>query len=296
MHRRVRPVTAVAVLTLVTGAGIWWWWEHRSGSPVPPARPVAGSPSPVVEGPPAGSVGAPGVAVVVAPGGRPAASPPTAAFLPAQARAYAWLGSRADGGSPPALDADAAAEVAALVDLFERQELHPGSGLPLVRPDGVFRVSGRPAGVPAPVRPPGAADENELADLVRRLAAGEIPAPDGVDPRRHCLLAARVGHVDPPVDGRQRIHGAGVWVALHRQAGSDPVMLQCDPGEEYALSFHGDDFSTVRLDGGLVIPGRCYRFSGTATISGGPVGVHLRPLAAVPAWHDRPLLPPAADN
>jgi hypothetical protein len=66
---------------------------------------------------------------------------------------------------------------------------------------------------------------------------------------------------------------------------------------EYALRLEASDYGSVRLNGGLVVPGRYYHVNGTMTITGDvPVGVVIRPLGVVPSYFDQPVRPPSANG
>lgn len=71
-----------------------------------------------------------------------------------------------------------------------------------------------------------------------------------------------------------------------------------DRGEGgHVIAVFSEDFGTVRVNGGLVIPGRYYRITGQIEITAmAPIGVHIRPLAAVPSFHDHPLTLPSANG
>jgi len=66
---------------------------------------------------------------------------------------------------------------------------------------------------------------------------------------------------------------------------------------QYVLMLDAEDYGSVRLNGGLVVPGRYYLMDGTMTISGDvPVGVMIRPLGVVHGYYDQPVRPPSANG
>jgi hypothetical protein len=90
------------------------------------------------------------------------------------------------------------------------------------------------------------------------------------------------------------------WVAIPYQpaaAGGQPLVINNRSGSGYAISFHGDDFGGVRVNGGLVVPGRHYRLDGSMQVTSDvPVNVHVRPLSAVPSYFEQPLQWPRANG
>lgn len=86
------------------------------------------------------------------------------------------------------------------------------------------------------------------------------------------------------------------WVAIpydpQRSAGQ-PLTIANKSGGDYGYCINGEDFGMVRVDGGLVVPGRFYRLDGRITITSAvPVGIHIRPLHTLGAYADAPRLPP----
>jgi hypothetical protein len=66
---------------------------------------------------------------------------------------------------------------------------------------------------------------------------------------------------------------------------------------DYVLSLEADDYGSVRLNGGLVVPGRFYLMQGTMTISSDvPVGVVIRPLGVVHGYYEQPVRLPSANG
>jgi hypothetical protein len=90
----------------------------------------------------------------------------------------------------------------------------------------------------------------------------------------------------------------GLWAKVPFRPDQRPRLViadRCDGG--YAVAFYGSDFSTIRLDGGLVVPGRFYHVHGDAVITGAAsCSVDIRPLAAVPAVAEQPARPPQGNG
>lgn len=90
------------------------------------------------------------------------------------------------------------------------------------------------------------------------------------------------------------------WIAVPY----NPALVAGEPLEitnrslgQYVLRLDADDYGSVRLNGGLVVPGRFYLMDGTMTISGDvPVGVTIRPLGVVHGYYDQPVRPPSANG
>jgi hypothetical protein len=172
----------------------------------------------------------------------------------------------------------------------------PANGTPPVFPIGLARAY---------------AAQGEVRDGVRRaLPALDTDAQGFLGQARELLDQDRLHTTAPRNVGNVPTHAPtpirgdldkvltvpDAWVAVPfdpQRAGGKPLTLRNDSGGDYGYSLHGDDFGSVRVNGGLVVPGRFYRLDGTITITSGvPVGVHLRPLATIATWADAPRLPP----
>jgi hypothetical protein len=78
----------------------------------------------------------------------------------------------------------------------------------------------------------------------------------------------------------------GLWA----KASFNPALQQqlvitdaCAGG--YAIAIYAADYSTIRLDGGLVVPGRYYQVDGHSVITGDSgCNVDIRPLSVVPTY------------
>jgi hypothetical protein len=105
-----------------------------------------------------------------------------------------------------------------------------------------------------------------------------------------------------PIQGDlvKQLIAPNAWVAIPYQpakvAGA-PLIIQNISGGDYAIALYGSDFGSVRLDGGLIVPGRFYRINGSSRIdSQVPLVVHIRPLNAVGPYYPQPLQVPSADG
>jgi hypothetical protein len=94
------------------------------------------------------------------------------------------------------------------------------------------------------------------------------------------------------------INGRNVWAAIQAEPGRSLPLRIADHGEGgHVVALFADEVGSLRLNGGLVVPGRYYRIQGTVEItSSAPVNVHIRPLSAVPDYHDGPLVAPSANG
>jgi hypothetical protein len=272
---------------------------------------VAGRTAPAPQTAPAASVpvriGAPGTMRMEKTG--PAVAADRGAFTAAEARAYALLGRIADGelaGLPADLDADTRAACARMRGLLDRQRSTPGEHRPTRTPGGTFAIAARPHDAAAavdgqaadPVSTTGAVRKDGIPDASAQPGAGQ--AAEAVGPGQVANDLDFVAHPGAVVlDGdEQRITGAGVWAALRLKPGAGLPTRIVDQGEGgYAIALYGPDFGTVRVNGGLVVPGRFYRVAGSVEITGeAPIDVHVRPLSAVPEYHQQPLPAPSANG
>ncbi len=163
----------------------------------------------------------------------------------------------------------------------------------MVFPDG-SEMGVAPDPIPAggaaevPVIQPGSLAERERARAVDgRLVArsftssGKLPMPTRGD---------RVKEILEP----------DAWIAMPY----NPALVAGQPFEltnrslgEYVLRLEATDYGSVRLNGGLVVPGRYYLISGTMVVTSDvPVGVIVRPLGVVPSYFAEPIRPPSANG
>lgn len=90
----------------------------------------------------------------------------------------------------------------------------------------------------------------------------------------------------------------GLWakVAFDPTAQRQLVITDACQGG-YGIAVYGSDFSTVRLDGGLVVPGQYYQVNGAAVLTGAArCSVDIRPLAALPSYAPAPARPPQSNG
>ncbi len=109
--------------------------------------------------------------------------------------------------------------------------------------------------------------------------------------------------VDPATALRETANGPllvqpGLWAktSFDPQRQHQLVVTDgCNGG--YAIAIYAQDFSTIRLDGGLVVPGRYYQVDGSSVITGASgCSVDIRPLAALPVYATAPARPPQSNG
>ncbi|MBA3684065.1 MAG: hypothetical protein H0W72_02350 [Planctomycetes bacterium] len=189
-------------------------------------------------------------------------------FAPALARAYAAAGLAMDAGTTVAqLDAEAAAQLGLANDLLASQRASQRAGY-------------------APSADASSSDDHaepsEGIALPRTRSGPRPPAPlRGEGATKELVIAGAYAAI--PFDP----------VA----AGSRELVLRNASSGAYVICLNGGDFASVRLNGGLVVPGRAYQLDGEARISSDvPVGVDIRPLPSVPRYWPQPLLPPQGNG
>ncbi len=168
-------------------------------------------------------------------------------------------------------------------------------------PDRARRRS--PARTPAPPRSPAPAPGAATpARRRQRRRRPPLPAPARCRSPRWRAASPAQDRQPIPISGgtTKQLTLPDAWLAIPYQPAlvqGQPLVIANQSGGDYAISLLGSDFGEVRLDGGLVVPGRYYRINGAATITSTvPVGVHVRPLTAVGTYYDQPLLLPSADG
>lgn len=216
-------------------------------------------------------------------------------IAPQLAQAVAAVGAY-DDGRRATLD-DVAEPIRALFDqarlLLASTPRLSAPGLPMRLPDGrEMRLAPdppRPDGSTTPTPPPpGSPAERELARAVdgrliarSRSVDGKLPAPTRGDVVKEILEPDAWFSVpyDPALTKGQALE------LTNRSLG------------EYALRLEAADYGSVRLNGGLVVPGRYYYVNGTMTVTSDvPVGVVVRPLGVVPSYFETPVKPPSANG
>lgn len=201
--------------------------------------------------------------------------PPDAGFIRDQAIAFAWLGQQEDGLDPGPLPSSARSHIASMRALLQQQERNTGAPLPTVTP----RMVQVPAGLDLTRE-----QRQRLHDAssALRVLAGDQTRQQELGPDMH--LVPRPGAVVAPEVDSRVITGDGVWAAM-RWSGGD-VLWQDTSEHGHAIAVVDGDTADVRLDDGLVVPGRFYRIdNGSVLTSAGTISVHIRPLSAVESYH-----------
>ncbi len=261
----------VAAFALRGGAG-----DPASG-PAPAATELAEAA--VVA--PAGSSGA-ATGVDAAPTLGPLGGLPARVSDRALARAYAAVGA-AELGDASALDR---------LDPEARERLDEARALlaaqPLITRAGAGAGAGSATGAP---------DQRGAASLARLRLRRERTAPRGG-------LVLDLAHAVDPHEALRSTPAGPVLVepGLWAKAAFDPsaqrqLVVSDASGGGYAISVFAGDFSTVRVDGGLVVPGRYYLVGGSAVITGTvPCTVDIRPLSALGSYAPQPARPPQSNG
>lgn len=217
-------------------------------------------------------------------------------FTAAEARAYALLGQLDDGVIErlPPLDGETQVAIERMRPLLDRQRLLPGEHRPTVTPNGTFTIAARKPRTSTAAPVSSARDDQKPSAASLTGGAQEVSAAHVAN---HLDLAERPGTVDLTADGHV-INGRDVWAAIHAEPGRGlPVRIADHSEGGHVVALFGDDAGSLRLNGGLVVPGRYYRIQGTVEITGSaPVNVHIRPLNAVPDYHEGPLQAPSANG
>ncbi len=166
----------------------------------------------------------------------------------------------------------------------------------MVLPDGtvVSLEPDPPAKTPGSVVPPPRPDA--------ALSPADRERARAVDGRLVARSLTSTGKAPIPSRGDRvkEILEPDAWMAVPY----NPALVTGEPLEltnrslgEYVLRIDAADYGSVRLNGGLVVPGRFYLMQGTMTISGDvPVGVMIRPLGVVHGYYDQPVRPPSANG
>jgi hypothetical protein len=236
---------------------------------------LAGMGPPLPTDPPAGLGPLPTTAAQAALGSRRDGGQPAAGFTAPHAEAFAWLGLRQDGAQPPPLSPQARGLVPRMSQLLRRQERLSGGGLPTVTPRMVLIPAGLDLSRDQRQRLHAAG--NDLGILAADQGRQQV-----LDEAMH--LVPRPGVIAAPAGDSRIITGDGVWAAM-RWSGGD--LLWQDTSEHgHAVAVVDGDITGVRIDDGLVIPGRFYRIdNGTVLSTDSPVSLHVRPLSAVQSYH-----------
>jgi hypothetical protein len=221
---------------------------------------------------------------------RAAISATAQTISPALARAVAAVGQQEDGRLTDlsGLDEQAAPFIDQARALIATVPRRVAPGLPMRLPSGVVMKMGpdKKTVVPEAQTSPAVRDTNaRIVDgqlIPRRLDhAGRVPIPMLGDLQKDL--------VEPDA-----------WIAIPYDpalVAGKPLNINNRSGGLYAVSLDADDFSTVRLNGGLVVPGRFYQMENTTIISGDiPVSVTIRPIEVLHGVYDQPIRLPQANG
>jgi hypothetical protein len=277
MKRRFLSVVVVAIFMLIG----WYWFstKHKvTSNPMATEAPRIGSGGPLY------AIAPPSVPAKVDPG----------SFTSEQARAFAALGEVIDGQRKlmPTLVGVSPDVVENMRRLLASQPVYRGFGQPTVSRDGATaRIDG--GGASASIAKEPASDHLPNGDG----RSSNTSPPTTADGERNLLFGRSNGSVITK-DGEHTITGKAAWAAIQAIPGQGLPIRIVDHGEGgHVIAVFGDDFGSVRVNGGLVVPGRYYLIKGSIEISSmSPIGVHIRPLSAVPAYHDQPLMSPNANG
>jgi len=237
-------------------------------------------------------------ATTVRPGQHPRHGVPETVATYALARAFAALGL-AQAGDPSrlaALDANAKDRLddARILLLETPLYAHPRSGT-----DTAATTNGE-------TDTPGAA-----AHVATNGGSGAAPAPGaggalvlaGSRPASGPMTLDMAQAVDPAQALRETPQGpllvaGGLWAkVLYDPTQQQQLVITNGSSAGYAIALYACDFSTIRLDGGLVVPGRYYQVDGHCVITGAAgCSVDIRPLPVVPAFSLSPAQLPHGDG
>lgn len=199
---------------------------------------------------------------------RPQSSTRSILWTPDQARAWAHI------FTGQTIDANAQKHIPFLKAFVPRVVVTPGMGYATVTPQGILSQGTLP--------------EGNAQELLKGLSTARL------DHERQCHLVPNPGAVTSPDPQHHEVTGPGVWASWDHPGGDLVVRVPAE--EEYAVAIFCDDPGAVRLNGGLIIPGRFYRIDQTTTITGGAVKIHLRPRSCLKQFIEGPLSVPASDG
>lgn len=282
MNRRITSLMALLILLL----GFAWFFVRTpaTGAPMVSTEPLVDQPRMGAGTGPLRAIAPTGTPVPVDPG----------SFSSAQARAYAALGEVMDGRQErlPTMDRETLAVVELMRRLLAAQPVRRGEARPTIGPGGATATINR-GGAVLPV-----GEESSSPGLPRTKDPALTNEPlTVVDGKRELGFGQAAGTVTSAGD-KHTITGRDAWAAIKAKPGQGLPIHIIDRGEGgHVIAVFGDDFGTVRVNGGLVVPGRYYLIKGSVEITGmAPVGVHIRPLSAVPSYHEQPLMAPSANG
>ena len=213
-------------------------------------------------------------------------------FTPAQARAYAALGAVMDGRIEqlPIFDTETSAVVEQMRQLLNTQKKNIGEHKTTVTNGAQMRI----ASTDTDIFPPA---------IKEKSSSKTENNSDSQQVTQHAQAQNKLNFVEKPgqitiTNEGHIISGQAVWAAIKPIPGQGLPLRITDRGEGgHVIAVFSDDFSTVRVNGGLVVPGRYYLIQGFIEINADiPIGVHIRPLNAVPSFHEETLTIPNANS
>ena len=219
-------------------------------------------------------------------------TPASSSISPALARAVAAVGAFEDGTRDSLADLDA--DTVSFIDqarlFLASVPRRSAPGLPMRLPGGATmrmppdRTLGRELLTPSAGKP----IEDQRAQIVdgmlvpRRFTAdGKLPIPITGD------LIKDLAEPD-------------AWIAIPYRpeaVAGETLHITNHSGGQYAVCLEADDYGTVRLNSGLVVPGRFYLIDGTMIIRGAvPIGVIIRPIGVLHGVYEHSVRPPSANG
>ena len=202
-----------------------------------------------------------------------------AGFSADQARAYAWLAQRVDGHDVQELSPSAQREIPTMRLLNGERSRRFQQAVATVTPRMVF--------FPIQGRDYSAEERQALKEASGSLRITETVMEGHINATMH--IVPNPGTVAMSADNShssRTITGDGVWHALEWTGGA--LTWNDESTFGHVLSIVEGDVGTIRLDDGLVVPGRYYRIhDGSVLEAGAGVKVHIRPLTAVGVYYER---------
>jgi hypothetical protein len=193
------------------------------------------------------------------------------------ARAFALLGQIADGTIPalPELDAETMAAIDRMRPDIDEHRPRRGAGRTLRIGGGTVAIA------PAP----------NLEQTLQVDGGDPLTEANGVDLVETIAVPGDVALAE----GAHVISGKGTFAGITLKPGQGPVQIVDRSDGGSCIRLHGNDFGSVRVNGGIVVPGRCYQIDGSVTITAGSqVGIDIVPLIAVPGYQEQPWSVPQA--
>jgi hypothetical protein len=227
------------------------------------------------------SIGAGGRLAVARRRGPYRSHPELADYGAEEARAYALLGQLDDGviASLPPLPDPVAVELDPMRSLLDEDRPMPGEGKTVVTPRGSFTIARKRSDG-------GGSAAGTGGDAA---VAGQAP--------KQAEAVTMSGDIALTPEG-QVITGQGVWAAIRLDPSIQHSVRLIDRGEGgHVFCLRGEDFGSVRVNGGLVVPGRYYAIDSQTTItSSAAIGIEICPLIATWTYYPPPMPPPRVNG